>query len=57
MLKENGMEIFYANPKYRPILLYFTGLINEAKSKKNGLIQTGTWEYYGFEAIIWAKKI
>lgn len=40
----------------RPFIMRIIGQLNEFSSKKNGMNKMGTWEYYGFESIIWAKK-
>jgi 2-polyprenyl-3-methyl-5-hydroxy-6-metoxy-1,4-benzoquinol methylase len=55
-LRQQNFEIIYSIEKYQPILLWTIGLFMEPLShlrKKNML---GTWEYYGFESIIVARK-
>ena len=56
-LKENNMEIIFSSKSYKPLLLYFIGFLMEYKSKKDKKVKIGTWAYWGFEAIIWARKI
>jgi ubiquinone/menaquinone biosynthesis C-methylase UbiE len=56
LLKENGLDILFQVDGYRPFLLRMLGTLREQKSKALQQVMTGTWEYYGFESIIWAKK-
>lgn len=55
-LQENGLIIKKGIRNYKPIILWVTGMINEEKSKKVKEVLKGTWEYWGFESIIWAEK-
>ena len=55
-LKNNGMKILFAAKSYKPICEYIIGFFNEPKSKKEKATKRGTWAYWGFETIIWAKK-
>jgi hypothetical protein len=59
ILKENNMEIIISKRSYKPAINYLFGLLLEPLSKimKKVLWSTyGTWAYWGFETIIWAKK-
>jgi SAM-dependent methyltransferase len=56
-IKAKGFEIEYAERNYSPILLRLIGLVCEPLSKIKNRNMIGTWEYYGFESIIVAKKI
>jgi SAM-dependent methyltransferase len=56
ILKESGLEILFEINCYRPLLLRTLGALRERKSKALEQVMSGTWEYYGFESIIWAKK-
>lgn len=56
LLKKNGFEILYATKNYRPLLLRVVGFLIEPLSRYKKKAMRGTWEYYGFESIIWAKK-
>jgi SAM-dependent methyltransferase len=47
--------IFYSK-NYRPFFWSIVGLINEFFSKLRKKNMLGTWDYYGFEQIIWIKK-
>lgn len=56
-LKSKNFQITFATKRYRPIILLIIGLILEPLSfflKKRFI---GTWELYGFESIIHAKKM
>jgi SAM-dependent methyltransferase len=55
-LQQNNMEIIFANKSYKPFFMYWIGFFLERKSKKDKEIKNGTWAYWGFETIIWAKK-
>jgi SAM-dependent methyltransferase len=55
-LKNGNMEIIFANKSYKPVFMYIRGLLNEYKSKKEKAVKEGTWAYWGFETIIWARK-
>jgi SAM-dependent methyltransferase len=56
-LKNNEMEIIFSSGSYKPFLAYVIGFLLEWKSKKNkDVIYPFTWAYWGFEAIIWARK-
>jgi len=57
VLKENNMNIVFASKSYKPFFMYLVGALTEWKSKKNKKIQYWNWAYWGFETIIWAKKI
>jgi SAM-dependent methyltransferase len=55
-LKNNNMEIIFSNRSYKPFLLHLIGFFMERKSKREKITKIGTWAYWGFEAIIWARK-
>ena len=56
-LKKNNFEIIFSTQHNKPIFLWLIGLITEPYSKYKKKVLKGTWEYYGFESIIWAQKI
>ena len=55
-LGDNDFEIEFSVKQYRPWLLALIGLIVEPMSAARGKIMRGTWELYGFETIIHARK-
>jgi len=55
--KEAGMEIIFSSKSYKPFRKYIIGALQEKESRKDKEVKWATWAYYGFEAIIWAKKI
>jgi SAM-dependent methyltransferase len=56
-LKDNGMEILFANKSYKPFFPYLLGFMLEWQSKrKKRVFPRLTWAYWGFETIIWARK-
>jgi SAM-dependent methyltransferase len=54
-LQANGFRIMDSTRRYRPPLWWVIGALAEGWSKRHGRLR-GTWEYYGFESIIWAEK-
>jgi SAM-dependent methyltransferase len=55
LLSRKGFSILYSVKRYQPPLFWTLGLVSEPLSKCLGRMQ-GTWEYYGFESIVWAQK-
>ena len=55
LLSRKGFSVLYSAKRYQPPLFWTLGLVSEPISKRLGRMQ-GTWEYYGFESIIWAQK-
>ena len=55
-LKENNLEIIFAKKSYKPFLEWIAGFFLERKSKKDKEVKDGTWSYWGFVSVIWAKK-
>jgi ubiquinone/menaquinone biosynthesis C-methylase UbiE len=56
-LKNGRMKILFSSKSYKPFFKYLIGLKNENKSKKFKHVDDSTWAYWGFETVIWAKKI
>ncbi len=56
-LRDQGFLIEYSFRRYQPAGLWLIGLIQEPIARFRNTILQGTWAYYGFESIIWAKKI
>jgi len=58
-LKRHGMKILFSSRSYKPFIMYLIGFFLEWKSKRRRKIysNTATWAYWGFESIIWAKKL
>ena len=55
IIKESGFKIVFKSPSYRPLGMRLLGMIADLIIKNH--VTRFTWAYYGFEAIIWAKKI
>jgi len=55
-LKTNNLEIIFASKSYKPFLEWIVGFFQERKSKKDKEVKDGTWSYWGFVSVIWAKK-
>jgi SAM-dependent methyltransferase len=55
LLCRNGFSILYRAKRYQPLIFWTVGLLSEPISQHRGRME-GTWEYYGFESIIWAQK-
>ncbi len=56
-LREEGFKLTFARRRYRPWRLFVIGLLLEPMSRRKKKVIRGTWSFYGFETIIWAKKI
>lgn len=57
ILKECGMKILFKRESMRGWYLKRIGKENEPLSIAENRVLNGTWDYWGFESIIWAKKI
>ena len=55
-LEQNGAHVVFRTERYRPFLMATVGLLHEPYSRYTSKVALGTWEYFGFEAIIWVKK-
>ena len=55
-LQANGMEIVFASKQYKPPIFRILGGVMEPFSRRKKQVLKGTWAYWGFETIIWAKK-
>ena len=56
ILSERNMKILYKAKRNQPYFMRKIGEFNEEKSAELKTVLIGTWEYYGFESIIWCKK-
>lgn len=56
-LRNKHFTILKMFDPYRPSLLRLIGTLQEPFSLVTGKVLQGTWSYYGFETIIWAKKL
>jgi SAM-dependent methyltransferase len=55
-LINSGFEVKFARKQYRPGVLWLFGIIVEPIAARKRKVLKGTWEYYGFESVIWARK-
>jgi SAM-dependent methyltransferase len=55
-IESKSFSIDFSTKNYQPFGLRILGLLMEPLSKINNRVYLGTWEYYGFESIIWARK-
>ena len=55
-IKSNNLEILVEKRGRRFLPLYILGLLREKTSHKHKRVLRGTWDYWGFESIIVAKK-
>jgi len=56
-LLDNNFKITFYRKRYRPILFFILGMITEPFSALFKKVLIGTWELYGLETIIHAKKL
>ncbi len=57
LLGRSGFQVLFSSCQYRPLFLSILGFFLEPLSKRKGKIAPGTWEYYGFESVIWAVRL
>ena len=55
-IRRKNFDIVFAAKKYRPPIMFIKGFLNEGKSRKENKVLKGTWAYYGFESLIFAKR-
>ena len=55
--QENMVRCIFYKESYRPFFWVVVGWLNEFTSRLNGKVMLGTWDYYGFEQIMWLEKI
>lgn len=56
ILYQEGIKITYANTRFSPPLEWIIGLYNEESSVRDLALKPGTWQFWGFETVIWAFK-
>lgn len=56
LFEEFNCEIIFESKSYKPFFLWLIGGFQEPFSRFLGKNLQGTWAFYGFESIIWAKK-
>lgn len=56
ILETHGLQIEFSSRRYRPLLLWLVGAFQEKRSRELKKVLFGTWGFWGFEAVIWAKK-
>lgn len=56
LVKSEGFTIDFIAGQYQPKFLSLIGLLLEPLSRLLGKVMVGTWEFYGFETVIWATK-
>jgi SAM-dependent methyltransferase len=54
--ESHRLECKFYSGSSKPIIWYFIGWAQEFVSRSIGRTLLGTWDYYGFEQIIWIKK-
>jgi SAM-dependent methyltransferase len=56
-IQSHGFAIEFAARSYKPWAFWFIGRLNEKKSVSENRVFISTWAYYGFEAVVQARKI
>jgi SAM-dependent methyltransferase len=56
-LESNHFKVIFSSKRYQPVIPFLFGFLLELISKFKRRVFFGTWEYYGFESIIIAKKL
>ena len=55
-LNDKGLQIEFAAERYRPMVKWLVGLALEPVSRLRNRVMFGTWAFYGFETVIWARR-
>ena len=55
-LARHGYQIAFSARKYQPFITRCLGALVEPISRLRGKVMIGTWDYYGFETVIWGVK-
>lgn len=55
-MEADNLECLYYSEESRPFFYRLIGFLQEWISKKRNWILLGTWDYHGFEQIIWLRK-
>lgn len=56
LFREYDFEILFARRRYRPWRRFLIGVVCEPISAFKRKVMRGTWELYGFESVLWARK-
>lgn len=56
ILRKNRMDIVFSRSQYRPPYYFAWGGVLEPVSRIKRKVMRGTWAFWGFEAVIWARK-
>jgi O-antigen/teichoic acid export membrane protein len=56
LLKQHNLDVVTLKIGYRPIFYFILGAIQEPISHLMRKVFIGTWDFYGFETVIWARK-
>lgn len=54
--ESHRLECLFYSESCRPVFWRFFGYVMEFFSKRRKEIMLGTWDYYGFEQVIWIQK-
>tara|TARA_R100000234_G_scaffold119336_1_gene101993 strand:+ start:883 stop:1545 length:663 start_codon:yes stop_codon:yes gene_type:complete len=54
--ESHRLKCTYYKKSAKPFIWWFLGWLQERISKRKNWIRLGTWDYYGFEQIMWIKK-
>ena len=54
--ESHRLKCTYYTKSAKPPIWWFLGWVQEIISKRKNWIRLGTWDYYGFEQIMWIKK-
>jgi len=55
-LQLEGLELQFATESYRPLVLSVIGAALEPVSYFRKTVMLGTWQFHGFESVIWARR-
>jgi SAM-dependent methyltransferase len=55
-IEARDFAIEYSAKNYQPAVDWIRGWLNEPRSRRQNALMAGTWAYYGFESIVWARR-
>lgn len=55
--ESHRVECTYYEKSAKPFIWWFFGWVQEHISRRKNWIRLGTWDYHGFEQIMWIKKV
>lgn len=55
-IERGGLRLLRASARARPPVMWAAGLALEPASALSGRLMPGTWQFWGFESVVWAER-